>query len=162
MTRVQKRIADSRVTLSALMGPGDANSHGNVHGGVIMKMADEAGALAAMRHSRAPVVTVAVDSMVFMQPVYIGYLVICRAELTHVGRTSMEARVEVHTEHPMTGEANMTNTAYLVYVAIDDAGKPIEVPALLYATPEEKQRGDLAAERQSYRRARRKEEIEEQ
>lgn len=155
MSQAAKRIAESRITLSALMGPNDANSHGNVHGGVIMKMVDEAGALAAMRHSRAPVVTVAVDSMTFMEPVFIGSLVMCNAELTYTGRTSMEARVEVITEHPLTGETSLTNTAYLVYVAIDENGSPVEVPALIYETPEQQLRGDEAKERQAYRKRRR-------
>src|SRR5690606_11750919 len=99
----RKRIADSKFTLSGLMGPQDANGQGNVHGGVIMKLVDEAGALVAMRHARTPVVTVAVDSMTFMEPIYVGNLVMFNAELTYVGRTSMEVRVEVVAENPLHG-----------------------------------------------------------
>jgi acyl-CoA hydrolase len=127
------------------MGP-DANSS-NVHGGVIMKMVDEAGALVAMRHARAPVVTVAVDSMSFMKPIYVGSLVMCEAELTYVGTSSMEVRVEVHTESPLTGEKTITNTAYLVYVALSDEGKPAPVPDLVYDTPEQIRRANQARER---------------
>jgi uncharacterized protein (TIGR00369 family) len=152
MTRPQKRIADSRVTLSALMGPQNANGHGNVHGGVIMKMVDEAGALVAMRHARTPVVTVAVDSMTFMKPIYVGNLVMCHAELTYVGRTSMEVRVEVISEHPLSGTSTRTNTAYLVYVALDENGHPTTVPDLIYETQEEQTRADEARERQAYRK----------
>jgi uncharacterized protein (TIGR00369 family) len=150
--RPQKRIADSRFTLSALMGPQDANSYGNVHGGVIMKMVDEAGALVAMRHARRPVVTVAVDSMTFLKPIYVGNLVLCHAELTFVGRTSMETRVEVVAEHPLTGEATVTNTAFLVYVALDENSNPTPVPDLLYETPEEQARALEARKRQAYRK----------
>lgn len=152
MSRPQKRIAESRFTLSALMGPQDANTYGNVHGGVIMKMVDEAGALVAMRHARRPVVTVAVDSMTFLKPIYVGNLVLCHAELTYVGRTSMEVRVEVVAEHPLSGEATVTNTAFLVYVALDENGNPTPVPDLIYETADEQMRAEEARERQAYRK----------
>ncbi len=134
------------------MGPQNANTYGNVHGGVIMKMVDEAGALVAMRHANRPVVTVAVDSMTFLKPIYVGNLVLCHAEITYVGRTSMEVRVEVVAEHPLTGEANVTNTAFLVYVALDENSKPTPVAELIYETPEEQTRAEEARERQAYRK----------
>ncbi|MAS34247.1 MAG: acyl-CoA thioesterase [Anaerolineaceae bacterium] len=155
MQRTKKRIEESRFTLSALMGPQNANSYGNVHGGVIMKMVDEAGALVAMRHARTPVVTVAVDSMSFIKPIFVGSLVMCEAELTYVGRTSMEVRVEVKTENPRTGERSFTNTAYLVYVALSDDGNPTTVPELIYETPEQQTRAQQAQERQNYRKQQR-------
>jgi uncharacterized protein (TIGR00369 family) len=156
MPELQPRpISYSRFTLSALMGPQDSNAHGNVHGGVIMKMVDEAGALVAMRHAGNLVVTVAVDSMTFMEPILIGYLVMCKAELTYVGRTSMEVRVEVVAENPLSGEPKITNTAYLVYVAIDRAGRPVEVPPIAFETPEQEQRAEQAKQRQEYRKRQR-------
>jgi uncharacterized protein (TIGR00369 family) len=158
MAETPKTIADSRCTLSALMGPQDANGHGNVHGGVIMKMADEAGALAAMRHARLPVVTVTVDSMTFMEPIIVGYLVMCNAELTYVGRTSMEVRVEVIAENPLLGQSQVTNTAYLVYVALDANGHPAPVPELTYETPEQLVRAEAARQRQAYRKQQRADE----
>lgn len=156
----QKRISESRVTLGVMMGPQDANSHGNVHGGVIMKMVDEAGALAAMRHAQAPCVTVAVDSMTFMLPITVGHFVQFNAELTYVGRTSMEARVEVTAENPLTGEKHLSNTAYLVYVALDGQGRPKSVPALIFDTPEQEQRALQAQERQAYRKQQRAKEAQ--
>jgi len=150
-----KRIAESRVTLSHMMGPQDANPHGNVHGGVIMKFADEAGGLAAIRHAQAPVVTVVVDSMTFMHPIHIGNFVEFKAELTYVGRTSMEVRVEVHRENPITSERIISNTAYFVYVALDADGRPTEVPELILETEEELRRSELAQERQRYRKQQR-------
>lgn len=155
MTSKQKHIEDSAFTLSALMGPQDANIHGNVHGGVIMKMVDEAGALVAMRHANIPVVTVAIDSMTFMEPIYVSHLVLCRAELTYVGRTSMEVRVEVTAENPLTGVANVTNIAYLVYVALDEEGRPTPVPDLIYETPQQKKRVEEAEIRQARRKQQR-------
>ena len=158
MSRPQKRIADSRFSLSALMGPPDANTFGNVHGGIIMKMVDEAGALVAMRHAQSPVVTVAVDSMTFMKPIYVGSLVICDAELTYVGRSSMEVRVQVRAEDPLTGKGTVTNTAYLVYVALSDDGTPITVPTLDFDTSAQRARAEEARQRQSYRKRQRQQE----
>ncbi|TFH36067.1 MAG: acyl-CoA thioesterase, partial [Anaerolineales bacterium] len=126
-----KPVKSSRVTLSQLMQPEHANLRGDVHGGWIMKLVDEAGALAAMRHAQCRVVTVAIDQMMFHEPIRIGHLVMLHAELTYVGRTSMEARVEVIAEDPVTGVQSHTNTAYLVYVALDDERQPHPVPKLL-------------------------------
>ncbi len=152
ITHETKRIDESRVTLSALMGPQDTNGFGNVHGGVIMKMVDEAGALAAMRHARAPVVTVAVDTMTFMEPIRVGDVVQCAAALTYVGRTSMEVRVQVQAENPITGHSRVTNTAYLVYVALSADGRPQSVPQLDFVSDEERSRASQAKERQEFRK----------
>ena len=149
-----KCVSESRVMLNMLMNPEHANAFGNVHGGVIMKLADEAGGLAAMRHSRSPVVTVAIDSMTFEEPIYVGSLVTITAELTYTGRTSMEVRVTVIAEDPLTGSRVHTNLAYLVYVAIDRQGRPHPVPALCVETPEEEQRFQQAAARQAARKHR--------
>ena len=146
-----KPISASRITLSQLMHPEHANLLGNVHGGWIMKLVDEAGALACMRHAQRKVVTVTIDSMDFRQPIRIGDLVILNAEVSYTGRTSMEATVEVHAENPITGEQTHTNTAYLVYVALDDAGRPTPVPALQAETEEEKRKTEQAQVRQERR-----------
>lgn len=155
-----KRISDSCVTLSNIMGPQDANNYGNVHGGLIMKRADEAGGIAAMRHAQAPCVTIVVDSMTFLHPIHLGNFVQFYAELTYVGRTSMEVRVEVVRENILTGEKITSNTAYFVYVALDTDGKPKAVPPLLYETEEQKQRAERAKERQVYRKQQRAQEEE--
>jgi uncharacterized protein (TIGR00369 family) len=146
-----KSIRASRVTLSQLMHLEHANLLGNVHGGWVMKLADEAGALACMRHAQKKVVTVAIDSMTFRQPIKLGDLVILSAEVTYTGRTSMEVTVEVHAENPVTGEQTHTNTAYLVYVALDDEGRPTSVPKLQAETEEDKQKMEQARERQQRR-----------
>lgn len=146
-----KPISASRITLSQLMHPEHANLLGNVHGGWIMKLVDESGALACMRHAQRKVVTVAIDSLVFRQPIRIGDLVILKAEVSYTGRTSMEVSVEVHAENPITGEQIHTNTAYLVYVALDDEGRPTAVPPLRAETDEEKQKMEQAQARQERR-----------
>ena len=147
----KKTPAASHISISQLMQPEHANNLGNVHGGWIMKMVDEAGALACMRHAQRRVVTVAVDSLVFKEPIRIGDLVIINAEVTYTGRTSMEAEVEVVAENPITGERVHTNRAYLVYVALDDDGHPTTVPELVIETDNEKQRMAQAKERQKHR-----------
>jgi uncharacterized protein (TIGR00369 family) len=151
-----KTISTSRISIAQLMQPEYANNLGNVHGGWIMKLCDEAGALACMRHAQRRVVTVAIDRMEFHQPIRIGDLVILTAEVTYVGRTSLEAEVQVVAENPITGEQTHTNTAYLVYVALDDDRKPVQVPPLITETPEEQARMDRAKQRQVERLTRRK------
>jgi uncharacterized protein (TIGR00369 family) len=146
-----KTVSASRITLSQLMHLEHANLLGNVHGGWIMKLVDEAGALACMRHAQRKVVTVAIDSMTFREPIRIGDLIILNAEVSYAGRTSMEAEVHVSAENPITGERTYTNTAYLVYVALDDEGRPTSVPALHAETEEEKRRMEKAQERQERR-----------
>lgn len=150
-TPESKTVSASRVSLAQLMQPEHANNLGNVHGGWIMKLVDEAGALACMRHSQQRVVTVAVDRMTFRQPIRIGDLITLTAEVSYVGRTSMEAEVQVVAENPITGAATTTNTAYLVYVALNDAGKPVEVPGLLPETEAQRERMQEGRARQAYR-----------
>jgi acyl-CoA hydrolase len=155
---IAKTVANSRVRLAQFMNLDQANSQGNVHGGYIMKLVDEAGALAAIKHSRSHVVTVVMDSMTFMEPIYVGNLVTLESELTYVGTTSMEARVTVIAENVLTGVVSHTNTAYLVYVAIDQQGRPVPVPALFAETDDERRRMSEAAERQAYRKQQRRRE----
>ena len=148
---VGKTVTQSRVTLTQLMGPGHANTMGNVHGGHIMKVCDEAGGMAAIKHARRPVVTVTVDSMAFHSPVHIGNLLTVTAEVTWVGRTSMETRVVVTAEDVLSGQVTHTNTAYFVYVGLDESGRPAPVPPLICETEEDQARFERAAARQAYR-----------
>jgi uncharacterized protein (TIGR00369 family) len=146
-----KTVRASRISIAQLMQPEHANLMGNVHGGWIMKLMDEAGALACMRHAQHRVVTVAMDSVVFRHPIRIGDLVMLEAELTNVGNTSMEVQIEVQAENSMTGQRWHTNTAYAVYVALDNDGKPVAVAPLIAETQEEKRRQLEAVQRQARR-----------
>lgn len=148
-----KQVSASRISIAQLMQPEHANNLGNVHGGWIMKLVDEAGALACMRHAQQRVVTVAVDQMTFRQPIRTTDLVILTAEVSYVGTTSMEAEVTVVTENPITGERTHTNTAYLVYVALDESGRPVQVPPLIPENEEQRQRMADGRARQEYRLA---------
>jgi uncharacterized protein (TIGR00369 family) len=153
-----KKISESRVQLAQLMQPEHANLHGNVHGGWIMKLMDEAGALACMRHAQSRVVTVAVDRMMFKQPIRLGDLVTLTAEVSFVGKTSMEAQVDVTAENPVTGECVYTNSAFFVYVALGEYDRPVEVPLLIPETEAQvlrMQEGNMRKEdRISYNRKR--------
>jgi uncharacterized protein (TIGR00369 family) len=146
----------SRISIAQMMQPEHANNLGNVHGGWIMKLVDEAGALACMRHAQRRVVTVAIDSMVFRHPIKTSDLVILNAEVTYTGSTSMEAEVQVIAENPITGQRWQTNTAYLVYVALDDDGKPVAVPPVTAETIDEERKMSEAKERQQRRLEQRK------
>ena len=152
----ERTVRESQVVLSQNMGIEDANLAGFVHGGVIMKLVDNAAGLAAIRHSRGPVVTASIDEMSFIEPVQLGSLVTVKASLNYVGTSSMEVGVRVETEDILTGERAHTSSAYLVFVALDkDTGKPREVPGLVAETPDEKRRMREALIRREARLARR-------
>jgi acyl-CoA hydrolase len=152
---VGKPCSVSRVVLSQLMNPNHANPHGNVHGGWIMKLIDEAGALACMRHSQQRVVTVFVDHMIFREPILIGDLVTLTAEVSYVGSASMEVYVSVEAENPITGVSTHTNFAYLVYVALDERGRPVPVLPVIPETDEQRKRLEGGKKRQKFRKSQR-------
>ncbi len=153
MAGMDPRPASSSFAVLAMwMGPTDANSAGYVHGGTVMKLCDEAAAAAAIRHCRSRVVTAGVDRMTFLHPVHVGQLLTLRASVNAVWRTSMEVGVRVEAEDPMTGEARHTNSAYFVMVALDEDGKPSEVPDVAPQTEDERRRNAAAKERQAARK----------
>jgi uncharacterized protein (TIGR00369 family) len=137
------------------MLPEHANPFGHVHGGVVLRMVDEAGAISAMRHAHRPCVTVAIDSVTFVSPVNVGQLLCCRAEVSAVGRTSLEVEVRVTAEELTTGTVTHTNSAHVVYVALDEEGRPTPVPPLACETTAEQERAAAAASRRAERLARR-------
>jgi uncharacterized protein (TIGR00369 family) len=148
-----RRVADSRVTLTQLMEVTDANVAGNVHGGVIMRLVDTAAALAAIRHSGGLAVTVSIDEMSFLEPVHVGDVVTVHAMVNDVGRTSLECGVRVEAEDPVTGKKVHASSAYLVFVAIDDEGRPRPVPPLVAETADEQRRRREAKLRRENRMA---------
>jgi acyl-CoA hydrolase len=151
---IGKPVSASCITLSQMMQPDHANILGNIHGGWIMKLVDEAGALAAMRHAQKRVVTIAVDRMIFRHPIRTTDLVILNAEVSFTGRTSIETEVQVIAENPITGERWHTNTAYVVYVALDESGRPTPVPPLIPENEAQRERMETGSQRQAYRKAR--------
>jgi uncharacterized protein (TIGR00369 family) len=146
-----KTVKDSAVIMAQVMGPQELNLAGNVHGGAIMKLIDTAAGVVAFRHARANAVTASIDRLNFHYPVFSGDLVTLKASANYVGRTSMEIGVRVETENLMTGEFRHTASAYLTYVALDKAGRPLILPPLILETEEEKRRNREAQARRDSR-----------
>jgi acyl-CoA hydrolase len=116
-----------------------------------MHLVDLAGALAAIRHARCPVVTASVDHMNFLHPIHIGQLIVLHSTVNRVFRTSMEVGVRVEVENLITGEIKHTSSAYLTFVTLDKAGKRVAIPPVIPETPVEKRRYEEAAERRGTR-----------
>jgi uncharacterized protein (TIGR00369 family) len=137
--------------MSELMMPHHANNLGNVFGGVILSLVDRVAAVAAIRHARRPCVTVSVDRVDFLQPILLGELVTAQASVNYAGRTSMEVGVRIEAENLVTGQRRHTNSCYVTYVAIDEHGKPTQVPPVLPETAEERRWFAEAEERRRRR-----------
>ncbi|QGY39302.1 acyl-CoA thioesterase [Pseudodesulfovibrio cashew] len=137
--------------MTHLVLPQDANPAGNLHGGVILKHIDTTAGVVAKRHSRGNVVTASIDRMSFRQPAYMGELLIFKASLNHVGRSSMEIGVRVEAENLRTGEVRHTNSAYLTFVALSDEGKPTPVAPLKLDTDTARRRHREAEQRRANR-----------
>lgn len=149
----------SRSSLSLIALPGQANPQGVLHGGVMLRLADECGGVAALRHvGRGLVLTAAIDSMVFLSPVQVGELIHAEAEVTHVGRTSIESRIEIFAESPVSLQKRKVAVAYALYVSLEKlGGKPRPVRPLLLETEADRRRDEAGAARQAIRLARRAE-----
>jgi acyl-CoA hydrolase len=150
-----RTVADSQTTLVQLMEITHANIAGIVHGGEVMKLVDTAAGIAAVKHAGGMCVTVSIDEMSFLHPVHVGDLVTVTAGVNDVGTTSLEVGVRVEVEDVMTGERRHTSSAYLVFVALDDEGKPRPVPRLVPKTPAERRRQREAKIRRQMRLAHR-------
>lgn len=144
-------VSESVSQYSEIALPTDANPLGNLLGGRIMHLVDLAGSIAAMRHARTPVVTVAVDYMNFLFPIHIGQLVLLRSSVNRVFRTSMEVGVKVWGEDLRTGEVRHTSSAYLTFVALDEQGKRVPIPQVIPQSELEKRRWREASDRRNYR-----------
>ncbi len=155
--REGRRVSDSATEMTQLVLPQHANVHGSLLGGTVMHWVDLAAAVVANRHSRRPVVTAAFDEMSFLAPVMVGQVALIRARLTLVDRSSMEIRVDVHSEDVLTGERRRTGTAFVTFVALDPVTKrPTAVPPLVIETDEERAEHEQALERRRHRLERRR------
>jgi uncharacterized protein (TIGR00369 family) len=146
-----KRVRDSQITMTQQMLPSDANPYGNVHGGVIMKLIDSAAGACAGRHARQRVVTVRIDELSFVAPVIVGDLVYAKASVNDVGTTSMEVGVRVEAENVLSGKLVHVSSAYLVFVAIDEQGRPMPIAPIVPDTPDEIRRQRAAQRRRELR-----------
>jgi len=149
--RPGKTVKDSQHETSELMMPHHANNLGHVFGGVMLSMMDKTAAVTAFRHCRLNVVTASIDRVDFREPIHVGDLVVMKASVNYVGKTSMEVGVRVEAEELLTGRRRHTNSCYLTFVAVDRNGRPIDVPAVIAETPEEQRRYEAAAQRRKRR-----------
>jgi len=150
-----KLASGSRVEMTQLVLPSYANSFGNAFGGRVMQWIDLAAAMAAMRHSRMPVVTASIDQLAFHAPIRVAQIAILRAQVNAVFGSSMEIEVTVDAEDPRTGEKKLCCDAFLTFVALGPDGKPSKAPLLLTETEEEARRAQVAASRRAERIAKR-------
>ena len=154
-----KPAAMSRVTLAIITDPSQANAFGTLHGGVLLRLADECGAVAALRHAgHGQITTAAIDSMSFLSPVHVGERVELEAEVTYVGRTSIEARIIISAESLIGDHRRKVAEGYGLYVSLDDSGaSPRPVPPLAIDSEADRKRDLAARARQAVRLARRAE-----
>lgn len=142
----------SRAELTTLVMPHMQNLLGDLFGGTLLSLVDQAAAVAAIRHAGGPAVTASIDRVDFRERIPVGALVTCAATVDYVGSSSMSVSVEVYAERISTGDRKHTHTAHVVFVAIDESGKPKRVPRLLPESEEEQRRFDLARARREQRR----------
>jgi acyl-CoA hydrolase len=134
-----RTVEHSATTISQLILPHQAGRAGYAHGGEIMKLMDTAAGAAALRHCHTDLVTARVEGINFYRPIKVWNLVTINAYLTFVGRSTMEVRVEVFSEDILKEEKVHALTAYFIIVALDDKGKPTEVPPLIISSEKEKE-----------------------
>lgn len=149
------RARDTIVDATHMVLPSETNAHGTLFGGQVCAWLDIACGIAARRHCRRPVVTASMDDIHFHAPVKLGHVVVIRAQVNAVFRTSMEVGAEVWSEDPNSGERHHTTSAFMTFVALGDDGRPQALPPLLCETLEERQREKAAHERRAGRLARR-------
>lgn len=147
MKKLVKTPAESAVEMREMVMPHHTNPQNTVFGGTVMSWIDIAAAMVAARHCGRPVVTAHIDDIDFIAPIKVGYHVLIQASLNYVGRTSMIVGVKVTSENPYTGESRTTTKAYLTFVALDDLGRPIEVPELKPESEDEMRRFENAKKR---------------
>lgn len=140
MTAESRPMSYSTGTITTFVMPHMQNVRGDLFGGELMALVDQAAAVAAIRHAGGPAVTASIDRVDFKDRIPVGALVTCSASVDYVGNSSMDISVEVYAEKVSTGERRHTNTAHVVFVAIDEQGNPKRVPRLIPETDEERSR----------------------
>ena len=146
-----RRVAESQAERSEIVFPADSNALGNLFGGRLMQFIDLVGAVAAVRHSRAIVVSASMDHLDFVAPVHIGDLLILKASVNRAFRTSMEVGVRAMVEDARAGTLRHVSSAYVTYVAVDREGRPVPVPCVVPETEHQKRRFADAGRRREMR-----------
>ena len=147
----RKKVSDSRSQRVQVVFPNDVNSYGILYGGRLLDWIDELGGIVAQRHCRKNVMSASIESLDFLNPIYERDIVILDGWLNYTGKTSMEVEIQVTSEKPLTGKKSKTCRAFLTYVAVDENGKPTDVPPLITKTESEKIRYQQALERRMRR-----------
>jgi acyl-CoA hydrolase len=146
-------MSASRAELTAIVMPHMLNVRGDLFGGQLLSMVDQAAAVAAIRHAGGPAVTASFDRVDFKERIPLGALVLCAAAVEYVGSSSMFISVEVYAEMIATGIRRHTHSARVVFVALDENGKPRRVPRLVPETPDDEERYERARRScEAYRR----------
>lgn len=153
MTPEARPMSYSVGSITTFVMPHMQNVRGDLFGGELMALVDQAAAVAAIRHAGGPAVTASIERVDFRERIPVGALVTCAATVDYVGNSSMDITVEVYAEHVSSGEKRHTHTAHVVFVALDDAGKPKRVPRLLPETDEERERYQRAEAHRQQRRS---------
>jgi len=154
--QLPRTVASTQSEMTEIILPNDTNTMGNLLGGRLMHFIDLTGAMAAYRHSRTNVVTAAMDHIDFIRPVHLGELLMLRSSVNRVFNCSMEVGVKVWAENTRTGSVAHVASAYLVFVAIDNEGHPVQLPELVPETPSEIRRYEGALRRRETREAERR------
>lgn len=129
-----KNTEDSRIQISELMKPSHANFGGKIHGGYILSLMDNVAFACASKHSRSYCVTASVNKVNFLNPIEVGELVTMKASVNYVGKSSMVVGIRVESENIRSGKKKHCNSSYFIMVAVDEAGKTVEVPGLILST----------------------------
>ena len=148
-----KSASESQIQMREMVMPGDTNIHGTIFGGQIMAWIDIAGAMVATKHCNNPVVTANISDIDFISPIKVGHHVIIKASINYAGKSSMIIGVKVQSENPYTGQIRTTTKAYLTFVALDEFGKPVEVPKVDPKTDDDKRRFDNAKKRKEAKKS---------
>jgi acyl-CoA hydrolase len=137
--------------MTEIVLPEDSNPRGSIFGGRVLALIDKCAAIVAMRHARSEAVTISLDSVVFVNKVRVGNVLVLCGHLNAAFGSSMEVEVQVHSEDPATGDRKLTTTAFVTMVAVDEDGRPYVVPRLEPTNDDERRRSADAAERRRRR-----------
>ena len=152
-----KNCKDSRTIKTSHVFPNDVNNHGTLFGGMLMRNIDDVASISAMRHCRRSVVTASTDSVDFLSPIEQTDSVCLESYVSYTGKTSMEIFVKIVAENLFSGERRIAATSFLTFVALDEGGKPTEVPQVVPETDEEQMMYETAKGRAELRKRRREE-----
>jgi acyl-CoA hydrolase len=147
-----KKVGESEVNSEIIVLPGDTNMFGDLYGGRLVEWMDNIGSITAFKHSRKKVVTGSIDSLFFLSPIKLGYIVHLHSIVTYTTKSTMEIEIDVTSENVTTGNISVTTKAFFTYVALDENGHASEIPEIMSDNDEERKRFDQGKNRSEYRK----------